>query len=260
MVGPLRYLIGGNDNYRGAEGEFVELSYDAERPPPLGIGVKYGNLFNEKYSEQTPAEKARYAPYLEQGDTAEEYGEGQIDPAGQGWNRNLDEQFERAKRQGFTVIELDNPDSYAMSDVIAAVDRAHAAGLQVLAKNPSICKGNQQEYVAHPAVVGVVVEKNCGVPFTMDDLRQQAGKPDLPVWFVAFSGGRSWAERTAVQAENYHNMGVTYSEHGEYRDSTDILVPKPPPDAPPDVSSEVPTVDITTTGTVKIRLNGEDVG
>jgi len=256
----LRYLIGGNDSYSGADSEVTELSYDAEHPPQHGIGVKYGNLFNEKYGEQSSAERAKYAPYLEQGDTAAEYNEGQIDPAGQGWNKNLDEQFARAKAQGFTIIELDNPDSYEMDDVMGAADRAHAAGLQLLAKNPQICQGDRVGYVAHPAVVGIVVERDCGTPDQMDVMRRNAGKPTLPVWFVAFGSGKSWAERMAEKAAaaQYVNMGVTYCTQGEYRNSTDLLVPVPP--APPE-TEPVTTVDITieSHGDVRVTVNGQDL-
>ena len=31
----------------------------------------------------------------------------------------------------------------------------------------------------------------------MERLRKRAGKPDLPVWFVAFGSGRGWANGVA---------------------------------------------------------------
>jgi hypothetical protein len=252
----LRYLIGGDDSYRGADNEVVELSYDALHPAVHGTSVKYGNLFNEKYDEQSASERAYYGPYLEQGDTAQQYNEGQIDPHGQGWNRNLDDQFGRAVGTGFSIIELDNPDSYALEDVINAVARAHEAGLKVMAKNAPICKPSREiaSYLGHPAVVGVVIEKDCGTPDTMDLLRKSAAKPDLPVWFVAFGMGRDWAERMAdkIRAGGYANMGVTYSEHGEYRDSEDVLVP---------VDAGVNEVNITIikTGNVTVLINGSPI-
>src|SRR3981081_890208 len=79
-------------------------------------------------------ERAEYAPYLKTSDTAEDYGEGQIDPRGPGWRRNLTEQFERRKKQGFEYVELDNPDAYAVADVVSAVDLAASHGLKVIAK------------------------------------------------------------------------------------------------------------------------------
>ena len=62
----------------------------------------------------------------------------------------------------------------------------------------------------------------------MDDLRRRAGKPDLPVWFVAFgaSDGHAWAIKTAQQAEPYRHMGVTFSSGGEYTNCKDLLLPK----------------------------------
>jgi len=45
----LRYLIGGDDSAQGKEDEITELGFDAEEPPKHGIGIKYCNLFDEKY-------------------------------------------------------------------------------------------------------------------------------------------------------------------------------------------------------------------
>lgn len=255
----LRYLIGGEDDYEGADNEVVELSYDAERLPKHGVGIKYGNLFNEKYSKQSPAERARYAPYLEQGDTAAEYKEGQIDPAGPGWDRNLDEQFARAKAQGFEIIELDNPDSYSGDEVMDAVDRAAAAGLKMVAKNPWLVQ-NATDYVEHPAIVGIIVERDAGTPREMDALRSTAGKPTLPVWFVAYGSGKSWADRMAdeIDRHEYVNMGVTFSDEGEYETSVDVFPPKPVPPVP---VPPVPVVEITAeaVGDVQVILQGPGV-
>jgi hypothetical protein len=59
----------------------------------------------------------------------------------------------------------------------------------------------------------------------MDALRKKAGKPDLPVWFVAFGSGRSWAGSIADAAKQHRHMGVTYSSAGEYGNAIDIVVP-----------------------------------
>ena len=59
----------------------------------------------------------------------------------------------------------------------------------------------------------------------MEALRKKAGKPSLPVWFVAFGSGRGWANSVAAAAKKYHNMGVTYSSAGEYGNAIDILPP-----------------------------------
>src|SRR5262245_12551160 len=70
-----RYLIGGNDNHPGKDDEIIEFSFDAEEPPKRGIGVKYCNLFNEKYGDQKKAEREAYGPYLRSSDTAKKYNE-----------------------------------------------------------------------------------------------------------------------------------------------------------------------------------------
>ena len=89
-----------------------------ERPPTKrGIAIAYCNLFDEENT-------GKYGPYLHTSDTAEQYGEGQIDPKGPGWEKNLRQQFQRRKRQGFSYIELDNPDAYSVEDVLGAIDLA----------------------------------------------------------------------------------------------------------------------------------------
>ena len=80
-------------------------------------------------------------------------------------------------------------------------------------------------YVAHPNVYGIIVERDAGNPGDMDALRREAGKPTLPVWFVAFGSGRGWAGDVADSAKHYRNMGVTYSSAGEYGNAIDILPP-----------------------------------
>ena len=211
----LRYLIGADDPGPGHVDEVTEVGYDAAVMPPRGIAVKYCNLFDEKDS-------GRFGPYLHTSDTASEYHEGQIDPAGAGWKENLTQQFERAKAQGFKYVELDNPDAYSVADVVGAVDYAARCGFKVIAKNPLIMEGDSTPYVAHPAVVGAVVERGCGNPADMDALRKKAGKPMLPVWFVAFGFGRAWAGNTARHAKPFAEMRVTYSKIGEYDSSEDI--------------------------------------
>ena len=82
-----------------------------------------------------------------------------------------------------------------------------------------------KSYVAHRNVVGIIVEKDAGTPDEMDALRKSAGKPTLPVWFVAFGKGKAWADKTAEAAAKFKNMGVTCSTKGEYKDAADVLVP-----------------------------------
>ena len=219
----LRYLIGGDDSAPGKDGEIIELGFDAEGPPKRGIGVKYCNLFDEKYDSKK--KKGDFGPYLTGTDVSKKYGEGMIDPKGAGWAKNLDEQFKRAKSQGFLYVELDNPDAYAVADIVGAVARAETFGLKVIAKNPGLVEGDRKSYVAHRNVVGIIVEKDAGTTDEMDALRKSAGKPTLPVWFVAFGKGKAWADKTAEAAAKFKNMGVTCSTKGEYKDAADVLVP-----------------------------------
>lgn len=218
---PLRYLIGTDAPGEGSAGDIVEVGYDVTRPPRNAMAIKYCNLFDEHNT-------GRYGPYLHTSDTAAHYGEGQIDPHGPGWERNLREQFERAHSQGFRFVELDNPDAYAVADVLDAVRLAASYGLEVIAKNPLLMDGDPLAYVAHRAVVGAIVEQDAGAPAEMDDLRLRSGKPDLPVWFVAFgeNASRAWALRIAQQAKAHRHMGVTFSPGSEYGSSVDILRPQ----------------------------------
>jgi len=220
---PLRYLIGGDDSDDGRDGEVIELSFDAESTPERGIGVKYCNLFDEEYDAKKKT--GDYAPYLGGTDVAKQYGEGQIDPRGPGWQKNLSDQFSRAKSQGFVYIELDNPDAYAVADVVGAVSHAEGYGLKVVAKNPGLVDGDRKAYVGHRNVVAIIVEKDAGTPDEMDALRRSVGKPEMQVWFVAFGGGKPWAEKMAEAARKYKNMGVTYSTKGEYANAADVLIP-----------------------------------
>jgi hypothetical protein len=218
---PLRYLIGAEKSGPARDEDVTVVSYNTTEPAKRGISIAYCNLFDEKNTGQ-------FGPYLHTSDTAQQYNEGQIDPRGPGWEKNLREQFERRKRQGFEYIELDNPDAYSIKDVIGAIDLAAKYGLKVIAKNPLLMGAGTTAataYVAHPNVHGVIVEKGAGNPGGMDALRRRAGKPDLPVWFVAFGSGRSWAGTVADAAKRYRNMGVTYSSAGEYGNAIDILPP-----------------------------------
>ncbi len=214
----LRYLIGASSSGPGRDDEVTVVSYSTAEPVRRGVSIAYCNLFDENNT-------GRFRPYLHTSDTAARYNEGQIDPRGPGWEKNLREQFERRKRQGFEYIELDNPDAYAIKDVIGAIDLAATYGLKVIAKNPKLMEGGAASYVAHPNVYGVIVEKGAGNPDDMDALRRKAGKPALPVWFVAFGAGRAWAGNVASSAKHYRNMGVTYSSAGEYGNAIDILPP-----------------------------------
>jgi hypothetical protein len=166
---PLRYLIGTDSPGPGRDDEVTVVSYDTTRPAKYGISIAYGNLFDERNT-------GRYGPYLLTSDTATQYGEGQIDPRGPGWEKNLREQLARRRQQGFEYIELDNSDAYSIKDVIGAIELAASYGLKVIAKNPGLMRG-ATAYVAHPNIHGTIVEKGAGGPADMDALRRKAGKP-----------------------------------------------------------------------------------
>jgi hypothetical protein len=193
---PLRYLIGADTSGRGSDNEVTAVSYDTLQPVKRGISIGYCNLFDEHNT-------GRYAPYLHTSDTAAQYEEGQIDPRGPGWEKNLREQFERRRKQGFEYVELDNSDAYSIKDVIGAIDLAAAYGLKVIAKNPLLLEGGARSYVAHPNVHGIIVEHGAGGADELDALRREAGKPTLPTWFVAFGDGREWADSVADAAKHY---------------------------------------------------------
>lgn len=214
---PLRYLIGARKAGSGSDDAVTVVSYDTDKPTEHGISIGYCNLFDETNSGD-------YGPYLEESDTAAKYDEGQIDPNGPGWTKNLREQFERRRKQGFKYIELDNADAYPVGDVIGAIELASEYGLKVIAKNPGLLD-EPLAYVAHPNVYGIIVERNAGTPEDMDALRRKAGKPDMPVWFVSFGKGRKWAEQIADTAKNYPGMGVTYSSKDEYGNAVDLVLP-----------------------------------
>lgn len=222
---PLRYLIG-TDDYAAVKDGVLEVSYDASHGK-----IGYCNLFNEKYSEQSDEVRERYGPYLYDSDTAQEYDEGQIVPFSKGWYKNLIEQFERRRDQGFKYVELDNPDAYAWRFVQDAIRFAEANGLKVIAKNPGICFKNQYDRVSYVQQCrGIIVERGAGSPADMDTLRKSAGAPDLMVWFVFFDHGhggvgRSAAQAYAMTAAKFKHMGVTYSQGGEYTNVEDVLRP-----------------------------------
>ncbi len=196
----------------------TEVGYDTSSKPE-SFSIAYCNLFDEHNT-------GKYGPYLNTSDTAVEYNEGQIDPSGPGWHKNLKEQFNRRKLQGFKYVELDNPDAYDWIDVKRAIDLAQSMGLMVISKNPQLLD-EAKEFIGHPNVYGCIVERNAGDATTMNKLRAEAGKPDLPVWFVSFGSGRQWSNKQAetIKTHQFVNMGVTHSSRGEYQSSEDLFVP-----------------------------------
>ena len=64
-------------------------------------------------------------------------------------------------------------------------------------------------------------------------LRGESGKASLPKRKGVATGdpcrtavGRDWAMQIANAARRFQNMGVMYSNIGEYRDATDVLLPR----------------------------------
>jgi lysozyme family protein len=221
----LRYLIG-KDADPGTDDSITVIGYDATTPPKNG--AKYINLRDELNS-------GTYGPYLPADDIDDQYNEPAPDPEGKGFWENLNTQLDRAKSQGFTAVELDNCDTFSASVVLLCYQEVARRGLTVWAKNPALVDGNREAILAHSAVVGVIVERDCGTPTTYDAMRRAVGKPDLPIRFVSYGGGKQWAQQTAgtIQAADYSNMGVTYSSEGEYGNAEDVLLPKGVPMAEP---------------------------
>lgn len=221
----MRYLIGADADKVTIQPESITvLPYDYEKPirnPDYAAG--YCNLFWQKDAPDA-------APYLKSTDTAKDYGERVIDPKGAGWEKNLRWQFGRWKKLGAIYVELDNADAYTLQDVIGAIELASTFDLKVFAKNPILMGSGAIRYLAHPNIFGAIVEKDNDINAThLDALRRNAGKPDIPVWFVAFEAGERWAKRQAdlINQHDYRNMGVSYSPRGEYSTVEHILRPKP---------------------------------
>jgi N-acetylmuramoyl-L-alanine amidase len=226
---PFRYLIGGSDNASIKPGACYELSYDATRGD-----TAYCNLRDEKgrYSSLEDANaRGRYSPYLPPDDVTAAYGEYCPDPRGDGYLRNIYVQLDRAATYADRV-EFDNPDTtyLELADVLVAHDRAQDIGMTTIAKNPLLVS-DPVLYVSHSSVDMIVCERDARhTANVLDQLRRTIGQPHLAVRFVAFGGGRAWAERVAqdIGENDYLNMGVTYSQGGEYTDCIDLAVPVDP--------------------------------
>lgn len=182
---PLVYLIGAA-SARAIPGSVVEPPYGRD-VPGTDDKIAYLNLFS----------RAEYGP--------------------------AEPQFEWARRL-YKFAELDNKVAYSIGDVQEATTLAHSYGLGVVAKNPVLTNGPLQ-FMAHPNVFGVIVERGAGTPATYDDLRKRARKDGLlPVWFVfdGPTGAQQCAEQ--IQFGKYKGMGVTYSTD-RYNDSHTVLLP-----------------------------------
>src|SRR5262245_32497340 len=184
---PLRYLIGGASPPPGENGAVVMVPYGSPRAP-IGLTAGYCNLFDETNTYDPATNSGLFRPYRRPTATAAEYGEGVPSQEGDGFRRNVVAQLDLRGIQGITIVELDNPDAYPVHDVMMAIDWAQSRGINVLAKNPGLRNlwgESFDQVVAHPNVIGMIVEHGAGIGESMNELRRAAGKPELPVRFVA---------------------------------------------------------------------------
>ena len=219
---PLRYLIGA-DNVKAIPGYIVETPY-GEKPPPGGI--HYLNLYDQTDSYDPKTNTGDYGPYLEPTDTAKEYGEGVVDPNGAGWLKLINDQL--AQMAAGDVVEWDNIDGYPASAVKSAYDRTFARNISIAVKNP-----HDAWLIAHPAAALIIVENGDETAASVNALRHQAGKPNLPIRAVAFDDGdrgEAWARNFMLDALRLGlvDVGVTFDRaENEYGGEVeDLLLPK----------------------------------
>jgi hypothetical protein len=230
---PLRYLLGANEPIIGERYCVVMVPYRAG-PARYGLTAGYCNGLDETDAYDADANTGPFAPYRRPTPTARDYGEGVPDQSGGGYKRNIVSQLDLRKLQSITIVEIDNPDAYPLGSVVDAINWAAERSISVLAKNPGLGNYLNEDFtpvLAHSNVVGMIVESGAGDAHSMAALRGSAGKPDLPVRFVAYNdgdGGEQWAQGIARQIERnrYLDMGVTYSESvREYASSRDVIRP-----------------------------------
>src|SRR5262245_49034225 len=230
---PLRYLIGANMPV--GEDDCVTMVPYRAAIARRGLTAGYCNAFDETDHYDAETNTGFYGPYRTPTPTAREYGEGVPDQDHDGYRTNIIHQLDLRRMQGITLCEIDNPDAYPIEAVLAAIGWAQERTIGVLAKNPSAGNIWQDDFVAvvqHPNVVGIIVERGAGTAASMHSLRSRAGKPSLPVRFVAYaddSGGEAWANAIAAEITSvgYADMGVTYSPSvREYASSVDVLRPQ----------------------------------
>lgn len=223
---PLRYLIGADDSYRQKPGEIVEYGYDSDHGE-----THYGTLTSEKERFRNLKQansKGKYKPYLPANDITGTYGEWCPSPRGPGFLQNVRDQIERLKKLGCLRMELDNPDydGLDMASILQAHDLVWQAGMRTIGKNPRLTS-DPERYLSHESIDLVVVEHGAGGSDLHEALRQAINQPLLAIRFVAFGEGEAWARQVAarISEKSYANMGVTYSENGEYTDYSDLWLP-----------------------------------
>lgn len=216
---PLRYLIA-RDSDAGVTGMVTVIGYGADSLPVGGAG--YINCRVENGGRRDGI------LYIDPPDDIErEYGEPAIVFTTLSFWDNFDPQVAKWKRLGAPAVEIDNLDTYDVAAALKMFDQVAKASIGVLVKNAAIVDGDQKALLAHPAAAMVIVEQDCGTPAAYEALRRAAGKPDMPIRFVAYGEGRPWAQQVAqqIKAAGYTDMAVTYSPDGEYGSVEHILLP-----------------------------------
>src|SRR5216684_661586 len=228
MINPLQhkklyYLIGLNDAscVVAPADSIIEVGYDSPKSKQSNIiAVKYCNLVNEKNS-------GKLGPYLINTDTARDYGEGVIDPTGEGWNTNITNQAMKAVDQTFEYVEWDNPDAYNVQDILKVYDlMEHHYGLKCIAKNPLLMGNGAVKIIQHPNVWGCIVEwdEDLGthVVNEMYSLLAKANR-QLPIWFVNFGhSAKTQAEFLEKRIKIDSDMYSCYASKGEYKNCIQI--------------------------------------
>lgn len=219
---PLRYLIA-RDSDAGVTGMVTVIGYGADSLPVGGAG--YINCRVENGGRRDGI------LYIDPPDDIErEYGEPAIVFTTLSFWDNFDPQVAKWKRLGAPAVEIDNLDTYDVAAALKMFDQVAKASMGVLVKNAAIVDGDQKALLAHPAAAMVIVERDCGTAAAYEALRRAAGKPDMPIRFVAYGDGRQWAQQVAqqIKAAGYADMAVTYSPDGEYGSVEHILLPTNP--------------------------------
>ncbi len=235
---PLRYLIGADvPNIPLMYGVVTEYPYDTPKSVVKSLGrsknmpnIGYINALDEEMAEGKNifGPPGRYGPYVH-GSTSDDWNEGQMVPGSHGWTCCLVDQFNRWKPLAPDAIEIDNLDSYPLKFVLRMFDMAAEHGFNVIAKNPLNVEGAHFQVLEHRTVVGAIIEAYCGTCDQMQQLRKDAGKPNLPVWFVSNRKERHWAnERARALGEEspWKNMSVSWCESfGDYSSFMTLRMP-----------------------------------
>ena len=170
-------------------------------------------------------EHGKYAPYLHTSDTAEQYSEGQIDPKGPGWEKNLREQFERRSVRGSTYIELDNPDAYAMEDVLGAIDLAPPTASRSSPRTRASWSGDKRRMSAIPMSLGSSWSAAPARPRKSTRFGARRASPSCRFGSSPSARAEAWAKSWRARRSTIAKHGRDVFEPGEYGNAIDILPP-----------------------------------